>query len=40
MVMMVEPLYKALKNIKDPGKMILLSPRGKVFNQKKGRGAQ
>jgi len=33
MVMMVEPLYKAVKSIPHPGKIILLSPRGKIFDQ-------
>lgn len=40
MVLMVEPIYKALKvlksKVKSPkSKVILLSPRGKLFNQKK-----
>lgn len=39
MVMMVEPIYKALKDLKSKiknqkSKIILLSPRGKVWNQK------
>ncbi|MDP2820970.1 MAG: tRNA (guanosine(37)-N1)-methyltransferase TrmD [bacterium] len=37
MVIMVEPIYKAIKKIKNKGKksrIILLSPRGKKFNQK------
>ena len=35
MVMMVEPIDLALKDLKKKGsKVILLSPRGKVFNQK------
>ena len=37
MVMMVEPIYLAIKSIPDPGKIILLSPRGRVFDQKKAR---
>ncbi len=36
MVMMIEPIDLALKDLKKKGsKVILLSPRGKVFNQKK-----
>ena len=34
MVMMVEPIYRAIKSIGDPGKIIHLSPRGEVFDQK------
>ncbi len=33
MVMMVEPLYRAITSIKKRGKLILLSPRGKPFDQ-------
>jgi len=38
MVMMIEPIYKAISKIKKKNKkikVILLSPRGKKFNQKK-----
>lgn len=36
MVMMVEPIYNALKEIKKPNsKVILLTPQGKLFNQEK-----
>ncbi len=36
MVLMVEPIYKALKKIKKKNsKIILFTPRGKTFNQKK-----
>lgn len=36
MVMKVEPIYKAVKAIKGPkAKVLLFSPRGKKFNQKK-----
>lgn len=36
MVMMVEPIYNALKDLKtNDSKVILLTPQGKVFNQKK-----
>ena len=35
MIMMVEPIYNALRELKTPkSKIILLDPRGKVFNQK------
>lgn len=35
MVLMVEPIYKALKDLKTKNsKVILLSPQGKTFNQK------
>jgi tRNA (guanine37-N1)-methyltransferase len=35
MVLMVEPIYKALKKIKKKGsRIILFTPRGKTFNQK------
>ena len=41
MVLMVEPISKALMDLKTPGfkteKTILLTPRGKVFNQKRAR---
>jgi tRNA (guanine37-N1)-methyltransferase len=44
MILMVEPIYKALKDIKKLNpqetkkrKIILLSPTGKVFNQKKAQ---
>lgn len=35
MVMKIEPIYKAVKEIKKEGKVILFTPRGKKFNQKK-----
>lgn len=36
MVLMVEPIYKALEELKTKSsKVILLTPRGKVFNQEK-----
>lgn len=36
MVMKVEPIYKAVKEIKqENGKVVLFSPRGKEFNQKR-----
>src|SRR3972149_8462212 len=36
MVMMVEPFYNALREIKTPkSKVILLTPQGKTFNQQK-----
>lgn len=35
MVMMCEPLFKAIESVMTPGsKIIYMSPRGKVFNQK------
>ncbi len=34
MVMMADPICRAIEHIEEPGKIILLSPRGKVFNQK------
>lgn len=38
MVLMVEPIYKAIKDIrKKNSKVILLTPQGKVFNQKLAR---
>ena len=39
MLMMVEPIYKALKDIKksDNARTILLSPRGKRFTQNKAQ---
>jgi tRNA (guanine37-N1)-methyltransferase len=40
MILMIEPIYKALgklKNSKPKTKVILLDPRGKVFNQKIAR---
>lgn len=37
MVMMIEPLDKAISSIDNPGKIVLLSPRGKVFNQDKAQ---
>lgn len=38
MVLMVEPIYEALKKIRKKGsKVILLTPQGKVFNQKTAR---
>ncbi|MFC1727707.1 tRNA (guanosine(37)-N1)-methyltransferase TrmD [Patescibacteria group bacterium] len=38
MVMMVEPLYRALKTLKSPkSQTILLTPQGKSFNQKKSQ---
>jgi tRNA (guanine37-N1)-methyltransferase len=40
MVMMVEPLYKAIKDVKDKNKnsiVILMSPKGKRFTQPKAR---
>lgn len=37
MVMMVEPIHKAVKDIKKNGKVILLSAKGKKFNQKMAR---
>ena len=36
MILMIEPIYKALKELKTKkSKVVLLDPRGKVFNQKK-----
>jgi tRNA (guanine37-N1)-methyltransferase len=35
MVMKIEPIYKAVKELKKGGKVILFTPRGKKFNQKK-----
>jgi len=36
MVMKVEPIYKAVKDIKkDKGKVVLFTPRGEEFNQKR-----
>ncbi len=38
MVLMVEPIYKALKDLKTKNsKVVLLTPQGKVFNQKKAQ---
>ncbi len=42
MVLMIEPIYKALKNIRSPvtshrSLVILLTPQGKFFNQKKAQ---
>jgi len=37
MVMMIEPLDKAISSIANPGKILLLSPRGRVFNQSKAQ---
>ena len=34
MVMKIEPVFEALKKIRKKGKIIMLSPRGKQFNQK------
>lgn len=33
MVMQVGPLARALRSIENPGKILLLSPRGKIFNE-------
>lgn len=33
MLLMIEPLYKAIKSIKNAGKIVLLSPSGKKYNQ-------
>jgi tRNA (guanine37-N1)-methyltransferase len=35
MVMKIGPIYKAVKELKKEGKVILFTPRGKKFNQKK-----
>jgi tRNA (guanine37-N1)-methyltransferase len=35
MVMKVEPIYKAVKELKKEGRVILFTPRGRKFNQKK-----
>jgi tRNA (guanine37-N1)-methyltransferase len=38
MVLMVEPIFKALQELKKPNtKVILLTPQGKTFNQKKAK---
>ena len=38
MVLMVEPIYKALKDLKTKNsKVVLLTPQGKVFKQKKAQ---
>ncbi len=38
MILMIEPIYEALKKIKNKkSKIILLSPRGRIFNQDKAR---
>ncbi|MBU1127388.1 tRNA (guanosine(37)-N1)-methyltransferase TrmD [Patescibacteria group bacterium] len=38
MILMIEPIYKALKQLKSKKtKVILLSPQGKTFNQKKAK---
>ncbi len=38
MVLMVEPIYKALKDLKTKNsKVVLLTPQGKVFNQKRAQ---
>lgn len=34
MVLMVEPIYNALKTIANPGRVIILSPKGKKLTQK------
>ena len=35
MVMCIEPLEKALRSISSPGRVVNLSPQGKIFNHKK-----
>ncbi len=37
MLMKIKPIVKALKSIKDPGKIILLSPQGKVLKQNEAK---
>lgn len=37
MVMLADPVAKALESIENPGRMLLLSPRGKPFSQAKAR---
>jgi tRNA (guanine37-N1)-methyltransferase len=38
MVLMVEPIFKALKELKKPNsRVILLTPQGKTFNQKRAK---
>lgn len=37
MVLMIEPIYKALEKIPSGGSVVVLSPRGEIFTQKKAQ---